>query len=62
MLPAGVWKSLIFQVLVLLKEIMTGNLSGRVASWRLEKPDISGVGSSERNYDGKLERSCRLSA
>ena len=24
---AGVWKSLIFQVLVLMKEIMTGNLS-----------------------------------
>ena len=26
MLPIGFWKSLIFQVLVLMREIMTGNL------------------------------------
>ena len=25
----------------------------RVANWLLEKPNISGVGSHERNYDGK---------
>ena len=25
-LPTGLWKSLLFQVLILMKEIMTGNL------------------------------------
>ena len=37
--------------------------TGRVAKWLWEKPDTSGVGSYERNYDGEtFERSCRFSA
>ena len=37
--------------------------TGRVAKWLWEKPDASGVGSYERNYDGEtFERSCRFSA
>ena len=37
--------------------------TGRVAKWLWEKPDASGVGSNERNYDGEtFQRSCRFSA
>ena len=44
------------------RALKIGTQRGNFYSWRLEKPDISGVGSYERNYDGKLERSFRLSA